>query len=100
MNTNGAARAGVKEDYKRENIFLFWPNIIGKSQSSAFYRNNPNILQAILESCSHSRHYITCLFTLEPAPSSTAYPASSMHLMAMPRDTLNSRQSLAQFWIW
>jgi len=32
MNGNGAAHARVKEDYKRENIFLFWPNIIGYSR--------------------------------------------------------------------
>ena len=31
MNGNGAAHAGVKEEYKQENIFLFWPNIIGQS---------------------------------------------------------------------
>jgi len=29
MNGNGSAHQPVKEDYPHENIFLFWPNIIG-----------------------------------------------------------------------
>lgn len=32
MNGNGSAHPGAKENYKRENIFLFWPNIIGYSR--------------------------------------------------------------------
>ncbi|CZR58291.1 related to CDP diacylglycerol-inositol 3-phosphatidyltransferase [Phialocephala subalpina] len=29
MNGNGKAHASAKDDYPRENIFLFWPNLIG-----------------------------------------------------------------------
>jgi len=29
MNGNGSAHGPAKEDYPYENIFLFWPNIIG-----------------------------------------------------------------------
>lgn len=34
MNGNGAARGAVAERvFPKENIFLFWPNIIGKEYS-------------------------------------------------------------------
>lgn len=29
MNGNGTAHGSAKDDYPRENIFLFWPNLIG-----------------------------------------------------------------------
>jgi CDP-diacylglycerol--inositol 3-phosphatidyltransferase len=29
MNGNGSAHKSGKEDFPQENIFLFWPNLIG-----------------------------------------------------------------------
>jgi hypothetical protein len=32
MNGNGRAHGSAKDDYRKENIFLFWPNLIGTFQ--------------------------------------------------------------------
>lgn len=32
MNGNGVAHSQDKDEYPKENIFLFWPNIIGQWQ--------------------------------------------------------------------
>jgi CDP-diacylglycerol--inositol 3-phosphatidyltransferase len=37
MNGNGSAHHPEREDHPKENIFLFWPNLIGQLLSQTFY---------------------------------------------------------------
>jgi len=78
MNGNGAARGpGAKDQVPKENIFLFYPNLIGRLQSyvSMVYSNMP---QVISELSLPLHPYTTCHCILELAPYFIAYPASLM----------------------
>jgi hypothetical protein len=92
MNGNGAAHKSAKAEPK-ENIFLFWPNIIGQPilQTYEPYSNN---IQDIFESFLRSRRCITCLCIPGHAPSSTASPVFSMPSTDTPRVTLNNQPNL------
>ena len=97
MNGNGSTHA-AKEVSPRENIFLFYPNLIGLSLPPLCAPSNRP--QDISELFSHLRRYITCLSTPKPAQDYTAFPAFSMRSMVMLRDIMSSPQSSARFSIW
>ena len=98
MNGNGSPH-GLKDSYPKENIFLFWPNVIGQSCFHArLVRSNG--VQATCGSCSRLHPYTTCHSIRGPAPVSTASPACSMPWTDTPRDALSSRRGLGRFWIW
>ena len=98
LSRDNAAASGAKST---ENIFLFYPNIIG---SSLPIRLPLSMLissaQAIPASSSPSHPSTTCRFTREPALSYTAFPAFSTPLMAWPRAISNKRQSSALSLTW
>jgi hypothetical protein len=100
MNGNGSARGLVKEDGPKENIFLFWPNVIGQLSPQRPQIAQTNILQDMPELFSRSHPYITCLCILRLAPDSTVFPASSMLLTDMPRAISNNQHDLVRFWTW
>lgn len=98
MNGNGTAHRAPEASDKAptENIFLFWPNIIGMHSHGARYLMtcpfaNMLFLQATHELFLPSRRSTTCPSILAPARSSTASPAFSMPSMATPRDISISR---------
>lgn len=86
MNGNGSAHHAEKENYPKENIFLFWPNLIGWSYPQALHGIYSDIKQAMEELSSRSRPYTTCHSIRELAQASTASPVSSMPSTDMPLD--------------
>jgi hypothetical protein len=91
MNGNGSAHHPEKEEYPRENIFLFWPNIIGLLYLQIIYETRSNTPQAMYELSSRSRPYTTCHSILELAQVSIAFLACLMLSTDMPRVTSSNQ---------
>jgi hypothetical protein len=94
MNGNGSAHHPEKEDFPKENIFLFWPNLIGWSYLQTLLEIRSNIKQAMQELSSRSLPYTTCHSIRGLAQASTASPVSSMLSMDMPLDISSNRLGL------
>lgn len=97
-NGNGVARA-AKDEYQKENIFLFWPNVIGRFYAS-FSACGFDDVQDMSESSLRSHHYTTCPCTRKRVPDCTVFHACWMRWMDMRHDTLINLRSSERFWTW
>ena len=110
MNGNGLAHKASEDSDSAlyENIFLFWPNIIGMppvqlQKATAVVNSLLTSLrfsQATAASCSPLLRFTTCLYTPAPVPCSTASPAYSTPSMATPPACSSSRPASALSLTW